>query len=185
MILIQSNQVKFVRRRLIKCRKVRSSIDSDDAVVNVAATNLILGRNIIIHAGHDELGISKIRSHNREAFGWDGCIIDPVNRGATRSRNRSRLHVLFKNGYVCGGQTRGRVDGSKSSHCWGANGGRYGRRAQRFILVIYEEEQFVLYDRASDLPADAVLIETGPWSAASASALGSAIRSAALASKGY
>src|ERR1700688_3160154 len=141
MILIYGNQVKFVRRRLIKCRKVRVSIDSDDAVVNVAATNLILGRNIIIHAGHDELGISKIRSHNREAFRWDGCVINPVNRGATRSSNRSRLHVLFKNRYICRGQTRCRVDGSKASRGWSANGGRYGRRAQRFILVIYEEEQ--------------------------------------------
>src|ERR1700722_4829741 len=124
MIFVDGDQMELVGEGKKECRKVRDSIDSDDAVVNVAATNLILGRNVPIHAGHDELGISKIRSRNSETFSWNGCIVNPIDRGATRSRNRSRCHVLFKNGYIRGGQTGSRVDGSKSSSCWRTNGGR-------------------------------------------------------------
>src|SRR6202000_1295801 len=81
-VLVDRDEVELVRQRLEEGWQRRCVIDPDRAVIDVAATNLIRRRDVIVHARRYEAIVGEGWRQTRQARRGNLRAAGPVDRGA-------------------------------------------------------------------------------------------------------
>src|ERR1700687_2620850 len=161
-VLVDRHQVKFVGLRSEKHWKRRHRVDTHDAVVNVAATNLIFRRDVVVHARGEKLRIIEARRYYCDPRCWNRRIVNPCDWRTPHTRYSACRHVLLELGNVRGRESGSGIDCGDSRRRWRAHRACSAGLPERDLFIIAEKEEFIFEDRTTDLAADTVEVIARP-----------------------
>src|SRR5690242_5894197 len=135
--------MKFIRLVQKELRKRRRGIHTNHAVVDVASPQLVPARNVIVHAGGQELSVGKARGYYLQSRRGNRLARDGDRRAARGGIGAGR-HEALENLQIGGRESRNGIQGIKPGLRGCAGRARAASLSERVVFIFDEEEELVL-----------------------------------------